>query len=145
MKSDPIRCFVAIEIPDRIQETISDVQSEVRTKIKRASWTRKGNYHITLRFLGDIVKSKIEDIDRILANVALAQQPFSIEIGGIGAFPSMNRPRVLWIGLTQGAQATEHLAKLINRELKKIGFPNDRRFHPHLTLARLRDRVNLET
>lgn len=145
MKHDSIRCFVAIEIPDRLQAILSEVQSEFRSKINRASWTRHGNFHMTLRFIGDVETGQIQEIDKTLQKSVDFLKPFSIEIGGIGAFPNMTRPRVLWIGLTRGEKEATILSKLINRELAKLGYSKDNRFHPHFTLVRLKESVNMKT
>lgn len=145
MKPDLIRCFAAIEIPERIQALLVEVQNVFRPKIKRASWTKQGNFHLTLKFLGDIDDRNISEISEALQRIAESQTPFSIEIGGIGAFPNLARPRVLWVGLRQGTPLTVKLSRVINHEFVKFGFEKDTRFHPHLTLARLKDQVNLKS
>ena len=143
-KSDAIRCFVAIEIPQLIQELLKPAQSCLQSKIRKASWTKLGNFHLTLKFLGDVHPETIEVVSEAIQNVVEAQAPFSIEFGGVGAFPNFARPRVLWVGIKQGELTVSRLAKSVNFELKHLGFPTDNRFHPHLTLARLRAPMNLE-
>ena len=143
-----IRCFVAVEVPDEVQALFSPVQALLRAAVQsgggRASWTRRGNFHLTLKFLGDVRSNAIDDIDAALQAVTVAQRPFSMEIGGIGAFPNMNRPRVLWVGIKQGTEAVTRLAEAVNHQLAGIGYPAESRFHPHLTLARVRNRINLK-
>ena len=143
-KNDAVRCFVAIEIPQSIQALLRPVQTRLQSEIQKASWTKPGNFHLTLKFLGDVPSERIDVVRETIQNVADAQAPFSIEFGGVGAFPNFTRPRVLWVGLKQGALTVSNLAKAVNRELKRLGFPVDNRFHPHLTLARLRTPMNLE-
>ena len=145
MRPDSIRCFVAIEIPDRIQAILSEVQNEFRQIIKKASWTRSGNFHLTLKFLGDVEGSGINRINTTLTRIAAYYEPFSIDIGGIGTFPNLYRPRVLWVGLTQGENKISTLADTVNHEFDKLGFSLDSRFHPHFTLARLKETVNMQT
>lgn len=145
MKPDSIRCFIAIEIPERIQTKLTEIQKALRPKIGRASWTKVGNFHLTLKFLGDIEHDSINEISASLQKIAESQSPFSIEIGGVGAFPNLARPRVLWIGLKRGAPLTVKLAHAVNHGLVEFGFEKDTRFHPHFTLARLKDQVNLNT
>ena len=145
MKSGTIRCFVAIEVPDNFQDLLVEVQDSFRSKIGRASWTKRGNFHITLKFLGEVENRSVDKICESLENVAKENKPFSIEIGRVGAFPNLVRPRVLWIGLKRGAAQTTSLAHAINRELVQIGFPEDTRFHPHFTLARLKRQINLKS
>jgi 2'-5' RNA ligase len=143
-KDDAIRCFVAIEIPHPIQGLLKPVQTRLQSEIRRASWTKPGNFHLTLKFLGDVGPETIEVVSGAIQNVVDAQAPFSIGLGGVGAFPNLTRPRVLWVGIKQGAVTVSDLAKSVNFELKRLGFPTDNRFHPHLTLARLRAPMNLE-
>lgn len=139
-----MRCFVAIEIPNRIQEILGQVQVQIRSKIGPASWTKIGNYHITLKFLGDIENHNVDNVRSALEKVAKKNKPYSIEIGGIGAFPNFVRPRVLWVGLKRGAVQTTSLAHTINSELYKINNSKETRFHPHFTLARLKRPINLK-
>lgn len=143
-KGDTIRCFVAIEIPHPIQGLLKPVQTHLQSEIRRASWTKLGNFHLTLKFLGDVGPETIDVVSEAVQNVADTQVPFSIEFGGVGAFPNFARPRVLWVGIKQGSSTVSDIARSLNFELKRLGFPTDNRFHPHLTLARLRAPMNLE-
>ena len=143
-KGDSVRGFVAIEIPQPIQTLLKPVQTHLQSEVRKASWTKQGNFHLTLKFLGDIQTETVDAINEAVQNVANTQEPFSIALGGIGAFPTLARPRVIWAGLKHGAPTVTSLAKAVNIELKRLGFPTDNRFHPHLTLGRLRTPVNLE-
>ena len=143
-KDDDVRCFVAIEIPEPIQALLKPVQTRLQSEVRKASWTKQGNFHLTLKFLGDVKTEAVDAISKTVQNVANTQKPFSIELGGIGAFPTLARPRVIWTGIKHGASTVSSLAKAVNRELKHLGFPTDNRFHPHLTLGRLRTPVNLK-
>ena len=144
-KPGTIRCFVAIEVPQPIQALLKNVQTHLQSEIRKASWTKSGNFHLTLKFLGDVRSETIEGVSERIQSVAAAQAPFSMEFGGIGAFPNLYRPRVIWIGVKRGASIVSRLAKSVNLELKPLGFAIDNRFHPHLTLARVRAPVNLES
>ena len=139
-----IRCFVAVEIPESIQALVRPVQTHLQSQIRKASWTKPGNFHLTLKFLGDVRPEAINDISEAIQRVTDTHSPFSIAFGGIGAFPNLARPRVIWMGMKQGASTVSRLAKAVNLELAHLGFSIDNRFHPHLTLARLRTAVNLE-
>ena len=144
-KSAVIRCFIAVEIPESIQALLKPVQTHLQSQIpKGTSWTKPGNFHITLKFLGDVHPETIHDVSEVLQCVTDTHSPFSIAFGGIGAFPNLVRPRVIWMGIKQGASSMSHLAKAVNYELTHLGFSADNRFHPHLTLARLRTATNLE-
>ena len=144
-KSERMRCFVAVEIPEPIQELLAPVQTHLQSQIhKGTSWTKFGNFHLTLKFLGDIRPEAIHDVSEALQRVTETHPPFAIAFGGIGAFPNLARPRVIWMGIKQGASIVSSLAKAVNLELTHLGFPTDNRFHPHLTLARLRTATDLE-
>ena len=143
-KGDGVRCFVAIEIPKPVQALLMPVQTRLKSEIRKASWTKSGNFHLTLKFLGDVHTEAIGAVSEAVQNVAATQTAFSIVFGGIGAFPTLARPRVIWVGVKQGALTVSYLAKVVNLELKRLGFPTDTRFHPHLTLGRLRAPMNLE-
>lgn len=143
-KSTVIRCFVAIEIPASIQALLKIVQTHLQSQIHKASWTKPGNFHLTLKFLGDVHPEAIDDISEAIQRVTDTHPSFSIAFGGIGGFPNLARPRVIWMGVKQGASTVSRLAKTVNRELTDLGFSTDTRFHPHLTLARLRTATNLE-
>ncbi len=144
MRNASIRCFIAIEVPDCIQQVFEETQNALKSSISKASWTRFGNFHLTLKFLGDVKQDRISEICDTIENVSKKHETFTLDFGGIGAFPNMLRPRVLWIGLSHGKADTTELARAINSELAHLGFKYDSRFHPHVTLTRLRKHVNLE-
>ena len=139
-----IRCFVAVEIPASIQALMRPAQTHLQSQIRKASWTKPGKFHLTLKFLGDVRPEAINDINDAIQRVTDTHSPFSIAFGGIGAFPNLARPRVIWMGIKQGASTVSRLAEAVNLELAPLGFSTDNRFHPHLTLARLRTAMNLE-
>ena len=144
-KGNGVRCFVAIEIPQPVQALLKSVQTDLQSEIRNASWTKLGNFHLTLKFLGDVDPTAIGAISEAVENTAATLPQFSIAFGGIGAFPRLERPRVIWVGLKQGASTVSHLATAVNFKMKRLGFPTDNRFHPHLTLGRLRSRLNLQS
>lgn len=143
-KQQNIRCFVAIEISEQIQSRLTAIQDELRQYIESASWVKPGNIHLTLKFLEEVNHSDIQSIGAVIEQVAQRHPAFSMQIGGIGAFPNLARSRVLWTGITVGAAEIKALAQEINTELGGCGYPADsKQFNPHLTLARLKSRVDL--
>jgi 2'-5' RNA ligase len=116
---EKIRTFIAIEIPD-----------EIKAK----------NIHLTLKFLGYIEAEKIEPIGSALDRAREGIKPFTVTVGGLGAFPNLKSPRVIWVGVSE-SDDLKRLYKNIEEELYKIGFEKERRpFHPHLTLLRVKTR-----
>ena len=139
-----IRCFVAIEIPADVQNRLIAIQEQLRRKIGCASWVKQGNIHLTLKFLGVVNPSDIQPIGEVIEKVTKKHPPFSMRIGGIGAFPNLDRPRVVWAGVKVGVAGVNALAQEVNTELSGCGYPSDnKRSNPHLTLARLKSGVNL--
>ena len=106
----------------------------------RASWARETNLHLTLKFLGEIPPTAVADFSAAVSRAVAGMKPFSICLEGTGAFPSHGLPRVLWIGLNDcGGKLAELQAKL-EEESALVSFAREPRpFHPHLTIARLRN------
>lgn len=140
---DPIRTFVCIEIPESIKERIAELQRHLRQLDSRVSWTKPSNIHLTLKFLGDLPPSRIERVRQAAERSAISIDPFEIEVGGAGCFPSPRSPRVLWVGLVTLPDSLNWLHKRLEEELFREGFPREsKRFSPHLTLGRVRDPRN---
>ncbi|GMR04302.1 MAG: RNA 2',3'-cyclic phosphodiesterase [Thermodesulfobacteriota bacterium] len=106
---------------------------------KRVSWVNPSNIHLTLKFLGEVDETRIDQIGEALEKAASGIRPFSLSTGKLGGFPNIANPRVLWLGLEGGEEAVE-LQKKIDETLAGLGFEKEKRaFHPHLTLARIRN------
>ena len=142
--NQPIRCFIAIEIPETIQNQLARIQGTLRKQIPKASWVKPSNIHLTLKFLGDVDPEDLESIGEAIAGVAIHHRSFSLRISGLGAFPNFARPRVMWIGAKVGGERVSALAQDINVALSYCGFsPDTKNFNPHLTIARLKERIDL--
>jgi 2'-5' RNA ligase len=139
-----LRCFVAIEIPEAIQDQLSQIQATLQNRIQRASWVKPSNIHLTLKFLGEVDSNAIESIGPVLERVASHHTPFSLQVGGVGAFPNLVRPRVIWVGIKIGRGKVSALAQEIDQALTQYGFSLDKKkFKSHLTIARLKGREDL--
>jgi 2'-5' RNA ligase len=132
-----IRSFLAIELPETIRRKIEEVQKELKLSHADVRWVNPQNIHLTLKFFGNIDESRIDPIVKSLEGPIGANSPFSLSIRGMGSFPHLRNPRVIWMGLEEGKEVLVALQKGVDGELKKIGFePEERDFHPHLTLGR---------
>jgi RNA 2',3'-cyclic 3'-phosphodiesterase len=147
-----LRAFIAIQLSDELRRQIGSVQDELRrglAKIGKIGWTSPAGIHVTLKFLGDIPESQIQPLQELLAQAAASARPFTLEARGLGAFPNLRAPRVLWIGLhgsEADMEALRGLQVMIENGTSDLGFQKEARaFAPHLTLARLRERVETET
>ncbi|HXZ43228.1 MAG TPA: RNA 2',3'-cyclic phosphodiesterase, partial [archaeon] len=108
------------------------------------SWVRAENVHVTLKFLGETEEKRLKRICPALAEVARSGAPISVEVSGIGSFGG-RIPRVVWVGVGDGAEALAELAGRVEIALGRVGVPKDRRgFTAHLTLGRVRSARNAE-
>ena len=141
-----IRCFVAIEIPDAVQGRLAQIQEKLRRQIEKGSWVKPSNIHLTLKFLGDVDPVDLELIGETVESVAMRHSSFLLRIGGVGAFPNLARPRVMWTGVKVGKEQVCNLAKDIDLALSRCGFSREtKKFNPHLTIARMKGRVDLRS
>ena len=134
-----IRSFLAIELPKPILRKIEEVQGNLRLTHADVRWVNPEKIHLTLKFFGNIEESRIDFIFKSIEEPIRNTFPFSIKVRGVGAFPQMKNPRVIWMGLVNGREVLISLQKQIEAQLEKLGFqPEDRPFHPHLTLGRMK-------
>lgn len=133
-----MRLFIGLSVPELYRDTIRSMTDAVRaTTASRVSWTSPENAHITLKFLGNTDKASLPDIIKSLSGVQFPA--FTIRAGGIHAFPETGSPRVLWLGIKEGASACADLAELVNQALAPAGFSIEQRpFHGHITLGRVK-------
>lgn len=107
-------------------------------------WTPMDQAHVTLAFLGSVERTRLELVGERLAGVAAQHAPFDLGLAGVGAFPDIARPRVIWMGIREGAEAATVLANDVRRALEPLGFdlPSEP-FRPHLTLGRVHRRAGV--
>jgi len=134
-----IRAFVALELSPGLKDGILTLIDELRRAGVRASWSRAATLHLTLKFLGDVEEALLPDLVTALEAAAAEVPPFAFDTTLMGAFPSPARPRVVWLGV-ESSPGLHDLQEAVERELTPLGFPREkRRFHPHITLGRIRD------
>ena len=134
-----IRSFLAIELPKLILKKIEEVQRDLRSTRADVRWVNPEKIHLTLKFFGNIEESRIDPIFKSIEEPIRNTPPYSIEVKGVGAFPQLRNPRVIWIGLVNGKEILTSFQKQIETQLEKIGFQTENRpFHPHLTLGRMK-------
>ncbi|MFZ3071931.1 MAG: RNA 2',3'-cyclic phosphodiesterase [Thermodesulfobacteriota bacterium] len=139
-----VRAFIAIEIPEEIKKEISSIQDELKKSLGKTpgiSWARPATTHLTLKFLGDVPEEKIGDIEEALRLSTRGIKAFTVSVTGIGGFPNLENPRVLWAGIQESAEL-ENLHVAMENSLYAVGFEKDEKpFRPHLTLARIKSPV----
>lgn len=139
-----LRAFIAIDLPQPIQEAIEKQTSRLRQAAGDGlvRWIPPQNIHLTLKFLGNIAASHMDFLKQLLHQSADSHQPFDVQIGGIGSFPNSKLPRVLWAGVHAPADLAS-LQKNIEAGAARLGYEKEARpFSPHLTLGRVRQGID---
>jgi RNA 2',3'-cyclic 3'-phosphodiesterase len=141
MASDTLRLFVAIELPDQTRRAlvavIQDLQRDLQGSFR---WSAPDSLHLTLKFLGDVERARVPALTKALWEAAASASSHRLSLDGTGTFPGRGSPRVLWVGVGGEVDALLALQGVVERALVAAGeAPEDRRFSPHLTLARVRD------
>jgi 2'-5' RNA ligase len=138
-----LRAFIAIEIPEEIKKQIAGQTVELRRMVGRSvRWVTPENIHLTLKFLGDISSTNIDFLAQALKTEVGQYLPFEIDIHGLGAFPNMRRPRIIWIGLNAPADLTR-LQHNLETAAAHLGYVSDEKpFSPHLTIGRIREQLS---
>lgn len=140
-----IRTFIAVDVDNAIIARLAALQQELKRADVSVSWSRPEGMHLTLKFLGNVPEERISAIGGALREVAAGWKPFRVSMEGAGGFPTLRRPRVLWIGIREGREALIALAGTVDTALAGLGFPpEDRPFSPHLTLGRVKAPARLE-
>jgi 2'-5' RNA ligase len=136
--SDLVRAFLSIDIDDQsLLSQIEQIQQRLDQKAAKMKLVEINNIHFTLRFFGDTKLNRISQIKKHLEEIEIT--PFEINVGGVGAFPSKRRPRVIWIGVKEEWEQVRDLKLEIDSLLKDIGYqPDKRKYTPHATIARVR-------
>jgi 2'-5' RNA ligase len=136
-----MRCFIAIELPGEVKSALAGLQEEFKKYGVDVRWVKPDNIHLTLKFLGDIDEKKVEEIVKRVEKICDKYESFSLETKGVGIFPSLHSPRVLWVGI-KGNSSLIRLQADMEDEMSSIGFKRENRgFTPHLTIGRFKSSV----
>jgi RNA 2',3'-cyclic 3'-phosphodiesterase len=140
---DITRAFVAIKLPDEISAFIHKIQEGLRSYGLKARWIRPENIHLTLKFLGDINNEDIKKAGDVIIRAAGENPSMSLGAKGIGVFPGVKRPRVIWTGISGQKKELTDLQKTLDGKFEIIGFPKEKRpFKGHLTIARVKGKID---
>lgn len=134
-----IRAFIAIDLPSDLQKRLDQMIVSLKQRFDRSTvrWVPATNLHLTLKFLGDVSVTNLDLLKEVLQTVASEHPCFEFSVGGLGAFPTMRRPRVIWVGIEAPAELFSVQSALENR-LGRLGYtPEERPFSAHLTLGRV--------
>ncbi len=138
-----IRAFVAIAVPDAVLERCQEISHHLREMKLEGRFLRAESIHLTLKFLGNVEPEVVPGVVEVLKTTAQETAPFDLQVEGVGVFPHLTRPRVVWFGVEQ-CEALCGMQERMEKRFERLGFSQEkRRFHPHLTLARIKSRKNL--
>jgi len=139
VSEEKIRTFVAIDLPAEVKSFLEGVTRDLKKTGADVKWARPEGTHLTLKFLGNVDRELVSHIDAQLRPMFAQVRPFVIGVGSLGGFPSLNRPRVIWVGVHDGDGSLQPAVRQVESLLEPLGFePEKRPFSPHLTLGRVR-------
>jgi 2'-5' RNA ligase len=142
-----IRAFIAISLSPEIYRSLEELVSQVKQRLPDTPirWVPVKNIHLTIKFLGDVSMSNIEILTKLMQSETRHHPLFEISVGELGAFPSIRRPRVIWVGV-EAPQELYALQRGIEAETARLGYSREEReFSPHLTLGRVSRNANSDS
>ena len=134
------RAFLAVTLGEPAADAVVSLRDRLRREIEGVRWVRSEGLHVTLRFFGDLDDIRLEPLRRAVGAATSEVAPFPIRLGGLGVFPDASRPRVIWVGVTEGAAALGNLFYKVDLASEEAGLGREPQpFRPHCTLGRFRD------
>ena len=138
-----IRTFIAFELSPESQSKLRAIQDKLKKSGADVRWVKPENIHLTLKFLGYVSALQLKDVFAATDESIKGIAPFPLSFSRLGAFPRLNNPRVVWVGVKEGEETLSRIKESLERILKRNGFPQDgREYHPHLTLGRVKSSRN---
>lgn len=131
---------MAVLLPEALRLRVDEAAAGLRDRARGVAWVRVENLHVTLRFLGAVDETTLGRAREALAEAAGDVAPFRLDLAGFGGFPSASSPRVIWVGVRDGAEPLVTLYARLEAALARRGLPPEgRAFHPHVTVGRARE------
>ena len=131
------RLFIAVDLPPEARQSLAQVQSRLKSA-GAIRWTKPQQIHLTLQFLGDTPATQVEAITHALQRKVSPLPPFPLTLNGVGVFPNLKRPRIVWAGITGEGDALKALHRAVISATQTVGFQAEERpFKPHLTIGRV--------
>ena len=140
---DALRVFIAIDTPADVKRRMTGLRDSLSGRMRDVRWESAGKYHCTLRFLGTIERSRLASVEAAVESAAGGTAPLSLSYSTVGVFHGGGRPRVIWVGIRDIAGDLGRLEERLTERLAPLGFPPEERpYHPHVTLARIGNSAN---
>jgi 2'-5' RNA ligase len=140
-----VRLFVALDLSESIRSKLKGYLAQMQPVLGTRSikWVAPENVHLTMKFLGETNPSRLQEVKDALKDVTSTTPAFSIEVGQFDCFPNRRRPRVLWVGVQEAGSALTKLHADLNNAYRRLNYePDDRAFHPHLTIGRVHRKIS---
>jgi 2'-5' RNA ligase len=138
-----LRAFIALDLPPGVRQALADQQAALRSQRLPLRWVRPDNMHLTLAFLGEIAADRVPQVGDLMAAAAATAAPLTLTARGLGVFPGLRRPRVLWVGLAGHTHRLQDLQRQLADRLTERGYLKRREsFRGHLTLGRFKGRAD---
>ncbi|MBA4191350.1 MAG: RNA 2',3'-cyclic phosphodiesterase [Planctomycetaceae bacterium] len=134
------RTFIAVEIDDEIRDNATTLQTALSKTGAEVKWVEPESMHVTLLFLGEVDDRDLHSVCRAVQKAAAEVAPFILRVSGVGAFPTPRRPKVIWAGITDGADELRELHEKLETRMLDLGCyrTEERDYTPHLTLGRVK-------
>ncbi|MCM8797431.1 MAG: RNA 2',3'-cyclic phosphodiesterase [Candidatus Omnitrophica bacterium] len=140
-----MRTFIAIAFPETIRDYLKEVLERLKATGADVKWVSPENIHLTLKFLGEVDAEKTEKIALIMETIAKDTPCFRMSLSSLGAFPKIDYPRVIWMGVDKGGKECKEIAMVLEDKIAKLGITRqDRPFSSHITVGRLRSYTHRE-
>ena len=142
---EQVRSFIAIELPGELKAELVELEARLKSGSQSGvKWVDPYSIHLTLKFLGNVVTDRINEITKVMEEATRGISAFRLEVKGLGAFPNLRRVQVVWAGVEGELDKLRTLQQRIDSSMEPFGFLKEsRRFSPHLTLARVRNQASL--
>jgi 2'-5' RNA ligase len=138
-----MRTFIAISLPQTIQEKLSSLQRELKATEADVKWVPPGNMHLTLKFLGETEDKLLPEITDLLREISRTNKSFLLRLSHLGAYPKISAARIIWMGIEEGKNESRNIAQALGQHLLALGFPQEERdFSAHITLGRVKSGFN---
>ncbi len=141
------RTFIAVDIGDAIRASTTVLQKELAKSGADATWAAPETLHVTLLFLGEVDDRELHTVCRAVQAVAAIEAPFAMRVAGVSAFPAPRRPKIVWTGITEGAETLQRLYAALEEKMLDLGCyrKEERGYTPHVTLGRVKGEADSVT
>lgn len=137
-----MRAFFAILLSEETRKNLGQCRDDLKASFDNVKWVENENFHVTLSFLGEIDQRMVDLLIKGIQQVSGEITPFEMNLFGLGAFPGLAKPRVIWAGIREGSEEIKSVYREVDKFLRTLGFTEDKKFSPHVTIGRVRSQLD---